>query len=154
HPASVYVGVQQDRSFVKAGEPLGIAMIVTDIDGASVPGRAVAVKSARVDWEYREGEPVEIMTDADTCTVTSGADPVRCSLRTTEGGRYRVEATVTDEHGRRNRTETHVWVMGVSSRPDATLAEGQAQVIAQRSTYQLGENAELLVVSPFWPAEG
>src|SRR6185436_3486328 len=58
HPASVYVGVRQERRFVKAGEPLALDAIVTDLDGAAVPGRTVTVKSARIDWEYRKGEPV------------------------------------------------------------------------------------------------
>ena len=33
HPGEEYVGLRSDRTFVKAGEPLVIDAIVTDIDG-------------------------------------------------------------------------------------------------------------------------
>ncbi len=90
HPASVYVGVKQERAFVKAGEPLGVDVIVTDVDGAAVAGRAVTVKSARIDWEYRAGEYAEIESDVDGCAVTSAAEAVRCALIRGDGGQYSV----------------------------------------------------------------
>src|SRR5262249_50783211 len=60
HPAGAYVGLRQERAFVKAGEALGVDVIVTDLDGAALAGRAVTVKSARIDFELEKGEYVEV----------------------------------------------------------------------------------------------
>jgi uncharacterized protein YfaS (alpha-2-macroglobulin family) len=154
HPADLYVGVKQERAFVKAGEPIALDVIVTDIDGKAIAGRAVSVQSARCSSALKKGEYVEVETDTDTCSVTSAAAAARCTLKTREGGRYRVTATVEDAHGRKNRTETHVWVMGGSSPADMTLERGRVQIIASKTSYTAGETAELLVAAPFAPAEG
>lgn len=154
HPADVYVGVKQERAFVKAGDALPIEIIVTDIDGKLVPGREVSVKSARIDWEYRRGEPVEIEADVDQCAVVSTGEAQRCAPKTRSSGRYRVVATVTDAYGRKNRTETHVWVMGASDRPDSSLPRDRVQIIASKKKVEVGDTAELLLVAPFAPAEG
>jgi uncharacterized protein YfaS (alpha-2-macroglobulin family) len=154
HPADVYVGVKQERSFVKAGEPLGLDAIVTDIDGKIVAGRVVSVESARIDWAFEKGKYTQVERDPDSCTITSSASPSRCTLKTKEGGRYRVVATVHDEQGRKNRTETHVWVLGSTSPSDTHLERGRAEVVPSKMSYKPGETAELLVVSPFAPAEG
>ncbi|MFT3775623.1 MAG: alpha-2-macroglobulin family protein [Minicystis sp.] len=154
HPADVYVGVKQDRAFVKAGESLVVDLIAADIDGNAVLGRAVTVKSARLEWAYRGGEWSEIEADADGCAVTSAREAVRCALKTKEGGRYRVTAIVTDAHGRRNQTETHAWVMGAGAREDRGLPQDQVQIIPSKESFGGGETAEMLLVAPFAPAEG
>jgi hypothetical protein len=154
HPANVYVGVKQERTFVQAGEQLGLEVIAADIDGALVPGREVTVKSARVDWKMEKGEYVEVEADPDTCSIVSAAQPVRCSLKTKDGGRYKIVAVVTDEHGRKNQTETHLWVLGSSTPPDSTLGAGTARIIPAKPSFKAGETAELLVMAPFAPAEG
>ena len=154
HPADVYVGLKQDRGFVKAGEALALDAIVADVDGKIVPGRAVRVKSARVGWERKQGEYVEVESDVATCDVTSGSDASKCSLSTKAAGKYRVSAIVTDAHGRKNKTETHVWVMGASDVPDSSLPRDRVQMIPEKQSVQVGDTAEILLVAPFAPAEG
>ncbi len=61
---------------------------------------------------------------------------------------------MTDEHGRRSRTDTQLWVLGGGSPPDTSLGRGKVKVVPARPSYRGGETAELLVISPFWPAEG
>jgi hypothetical protein len=148
------VGVKQERAFVRAGDALPVEIVVTDLDGKLVPGRPVTVKSARVEYRWEKGERVAVELDADACTVTSAAEAQRCSLRTKEGGRYKVTAIVTDAAGRRNQTETHLWVMAPGAQPDGALARGEVRVIPSKTSYQAGETAELLLVAPFAPAEG
>ena len=154
HPAEVYVGVRQARTFVKAGEPMTVDVLVADLDGKAVAGRPVKVRSARIDWAYDAGEAVEVESDVATCDVTSGAEPAPCALPTKEGGRYRLTALVTDRFDRKNQTETHFWVLGDRARADDTLERGKVEVIPSKSSYAPGETAELLVVAPFAPAEG
>jgi hypothetical protein len=154
HPAEVYVGVRQAKAFVKAGEPFGVDVLVADLDGKAVPGRPVKLRSARIDWSWQAGEPVEVESDVATCEVTSAAEAVPCSLTTKEGGRYRLTAVVTDRFERKNQTETHFWSLGDRGRADDTLERGKVEVIPSKASYAPGEVAELLVVAPFAPAEG
>jgi hypothetical protein len=154
HPADVYVGVKQDRAFVRAGEPLGVEVIVTDLDGGAVAGRAVTVRGARVDWAYRRDAWVAVESDPDECALVSAAGPARCALRTKGGGRYRITALVTDAHGRKNQTETHAWVVDPQAARDAELGWNEVRVLPARASFAGGEVAEILVVAPFAPAEG
>ena len=153
HPADVYVGLKLGRAFSKAGEPLQVDALVADVDGKVVPGRQVSLKSARLDWEYREGERVEIESDKDSCDLTSADETGHCALKTKEAGRYRLTAVVTDAWGRKNQTVVFAWVLGDDDR-DRQLDRGTVEVIPSKSSYGQGETAELLVMAPFAPAEG
>jgi uncharacterized protein YfaS (alpha-2-macroglobulin family) len=154
HPADVYVGVRQERAFVKAGETFAADVLVTDIDGKPVAGRPVVVTSARIDWKLEQGKWVEEKAEVGRCALTSAAEAARCALPTKQGGQYELAAVVTDASGRRNRTETHVWVTGEGAPKDRTLEQGVVKIVPSKTSYQPGETAELLVVAPFAPAEG
>jgi len=55
HPASLYVGIRSTRQYVRAGEPLDIDAIVTDIDGHAVPGRKFTITASRVESRFENG---------------------------------------------------------------------------------------------------
>jgi alpha-2-macroglobulin len=158
HPSDHYVGMRLAKGFLRAGENIDLDLLVSDLDGALVAGRPVAVKVARIDWEQEGSEYVEKERDPQTCDVTSvaatAADTVRCSFKTTEGGSYRVVAVVKDTHGRANQTATQIYVMGNASPKDKSLAGDNATLVPDKKEYAPGELAELLVLSPFVPAEG
>ncbi|WP_394832405.1 hypothetical protein LVJ94_38430 [Pendulispora rubella] len=149
HPGSVYVGIRRARAFVRAGEVIDVATIATDIDGHAMRGRKVTVSSARLDWEQRGTEFHEVDKDVRTCEVTSADDAVHCNLPTTTGGRYRVTTWVTDDQGRKNQSEILVWVAGEDMPSDSRMPEDTLTVVADKEEYQIGETAELLVMSPF-----
>ncbi|WP_394842967.1 MG2 domain-containing protein [Pendulispora brunnea] len=149
HPGSVYVGIRRARAFVRAGEVIDVATIATDIDGHALRGRKVTVSSARLDWEQQGTEFRDVDKDVRTCEVTSGDDAVHCNLPTMAGGRYRVTAWVTDDQGRKNQSEMLLWVSGEDMPSDARMPEDALTVIADKEEYQVGETAELLVMSPF-----
>ncbi|WP_394826534.1 alpha-2-macroglobulin family protein [Pendulispora albinea] len=153
HPGTVYVGIRRPRSFVRAGQVIEAQTLATDIDGRAVRGRPVTVTSARLDWEQQGTEYVEVDKDVRSCTVTSGEDAVSCSLPTTVGGRYRVTAVVTDPQGRRNQSETVLWVVGDTHPADKGVAEESITLVPDKDEYQPGDVAEVLIVSPFSPGE-
>jgi len=157
HPADQYVGIRLAKSFVRAGENIEADILVSDVEGKLVAGRKVEVRAARLDVEQVGTEYEQKEVDVQTCDVTSPAPPadnVRCSLRTAQGGTYRVTAIVTDEHGRRNQTVTQIYVMGSDTPKDRRLRADQLTVIADKKEYKPGELAEILVAAPFAPAEG
>lgn len=158
HPSDHYVGMRLAKSFVRAGENIDLDLLVSDIEGNLVAGRAVTVKAARIDWEQQGSEYVEKELDPQTCDVrsvaASAADTVRCTFKTAQGGSYRLVAIVKDEHGRANQTATQIYVMGQDQPKDKKLAGDRATVVPDKKEYQPGELADVLVLSPFVPAEG
>jgi uncharacterized protein YfaS (alpha-2-macroglobulin family) len=158
HPADHYVGMRLAKSFIRSGENIDLDMVVSDVDGKLVAGRAIEVKAARIDWEQKGSEYVERELEPQSCEVTSVAakpdDVVRCTFKTAQGGSYRVTAIVKDDHGRKSQTTTQIYVMGSELPKDKSLAGDRVTVVADKKEYRPGELAEVLVLAPFLPAEG
>ena len=154
HPADLYVGLRSERYFVGQGAPLVVDFIVTDLDGNAVSGRTVTIEAARMDWKNVQGEWVEQPADTQTCEMTSAAEPGTCRFETPIGGRYRITAIVADDQGRRNESQITRWVSG-GERPASRRVElEQATLIPDKKSYQPGDTAQVLVQSPFIPADG
>jgi len=154
HPAELYVGLRSDRTYVESGEPIVIEAIVTDIDGAPVADRAVAMEAGRLEWRLVDGRWDEIPVEIEPCTVTSTDQPVECDFSTDIGGTYQIVATVTDDAGRASRTELTRWVSGGDSRPERNVAQEEVTLIPDKQEYSPGDQAEILVTAPFSPAYG
>lgn len=154
HPASLYVGLRPLRPYVGAGEPLEVDVVVVDLDGKAVPGVVTDVTFERLTWDWKEGKSVEGVAERQGGPSTSLPDPVRRALTRPTGGTWRVVATARDPAGRLARTVTRVWVAG--GKPEATrsLEEEAVTLVPDRSEYAHGDQARLLVVAPFAPAEG
>src|SRR5262249_48817330 len=93
-------------------------------------------------------------TDPQECVIKSGANATQCRFETREGGRYRVTARVYDDRERPNETELTLWVAGGKQPPQRDLAQEKVELIPSGKEYQPGDTAEILVQSPFFPAEG
>ncbi len=154
HPASLYVGLRSPSTFVEQGEPLDIEAIVTDIDGAAVVGTAVSLTAARLEWNYRDGQWREEAVDTQTCEVTSAAEPVECAFSTDVGGTYEITAVLTDAQGRQNQSQLTRWVSGGKRPVQRNVTQESVTLIPNQEEYQPGDVAEILVQSPFGPAEG
>lgn len=158
HPSTHYVGLRQDGWLVEAGKPWRLDAIATDVDGAAVAGRAIAVDAVRVTEVQRAGQTVEETAPAGGCALTSAAEPVPCTLTFDAGGRYRVVAEVTDDRGRANRTTLTVWVAGADRYPSvhgrqAGVTEETVELIPDADGYDGGDTATILVNAPFAPSE-
>ncbi|MBI9043861.1 MAG: hypothetical protein JEZ06_05205 [Anaerolineaceae bacterium] len=154
HPADLYVGLRSERYFVERGDPLDIDLIVTDLDGNPVADRQIKVSAARLVWKYEKGTWQETHEDKQSCTVGSTMEPVSCSFETPLGGRYQITALTTDSMGRKNQSSFTRWVSGSEQAPSRKVEMETATLIPDKETYQPGDIAEILVQSPFTPAEG
>lgn len=155
HPASEYVGLKAQRAFLAPGDELAIEIVVTDLDGKAVPGRKVSLEAARIDGEQKGGEWVETEAPFDAREITVGPDGLaRLPLKPKEPGRVVVRATIVDPEGRKNQTEMTAWITGALAPRDRTLEAAKIELVADKTEYRPGDEAELLVVSPFAPAEG
>ena len=154
HPADLYVGMRTERYFVERGKPIQVDLIVTDLDGSPLSDRPIEVQAARQEWTYRGGEWSETAAGVQTCNLVSGSEPVTCTFETPLGGTYIITATVTDDLGRKNQSQFTRWVSG-GERPSTRKVEQETlTLIPDQETYQPGDIAQILVQSPFTPAEG
>lgn len=160
HPADVYVGLKTAKNFIRAGENIDVELVTTDLEGKAAGGRHVVVKASRTEWEQKGTEYVSSEVDVQTCEVDSPKDAspanekLRCALRTTQGGQWKVVAIVTDEHGRNSQTALTVYVTGTDRPKDQGIDRAKANVLLDKKEYKPGEIADVLVVAPFSPAEG
>lgn len=159
HPSDTYVGMKLAKNFVRAGENIDVDLVVSDVDGKALAGKKVSVKAARLEMEQKGAEYDEKEVDVQTCEVASpespapGRETVRCTMKTTNGGNYKVTAIVVDEHGRKNQTATSVWVIGADNPKDRKLDRAKVSVVPDKKEYKPGDLAEVLVLAPFAPAE-
>ncbi|HSM25868.1 MAG TPA: alpha-2-macroglobulin family protein, partial [Anaerolineaceae bacterium] len=154
HPADIYVGLRSEKYFVEKNEPLVIDVIVTDLDGNAVPNQQVEVTAGRIVWKYLKGEWVETFENIQNCEVTSKAEPVQCSFNTPIGGKYQIKAVVTDGEGRKNFSQFDRWVSGGELPPARNVEQEEVTLIPDKENYLPGDSANILVQSPFYPAEG
>ena len=154
HPSEVYVGLRPARTFVRQGEPFDVDAVVTDLDGRALAGRDVHLRMVRLDSVFEGGGWKQKEQDAQEQNVKSGAEAVAVRLPTKGGGLYRLTARVRDDRGRPNETELTLWVAGGNRPPLREVAQDVVELIPDRRTYKGGDVAEVLVQSPFAPAEG
>lgn len=153
HPGEDYVGLKTERYFVQRGDPLEVEAIVADIDGEIREGRPIHMTAARVSREFRDGEWSQDLKDTQECAIESAGEPVSCEFDTEAGGRYAITATTTDGEGRASATRISRWVSG-GTRPAAQRVEQEdIELIPDRDEYEPGDTAEILISSPFSPAE-
>lgn len=154
HPADLYIGIRSDRYFVQKGTPLKVEFIVTDLDGNPVAGHKVEMRAARLDWKLVDGKWTEVEVDVQKCSKTSVTEPDSCTFETPVGGSYRIVALVTDSQSRKNQSSFTRWVSGAQRHPSRKVEQEQVTLVPDKDTYQPGDTAEILVQSPFSPAEG
>lgn len=154
HPASVTVGIREESRVLRAGANAQLDVIVTDIEGAAVTGRPVAIEMSRIEATYRGRRRIETKASTETCKLDSAAEPQRCSMKTAQGGLHRITALTRDANGRKSQTQLEIWVMGADPAENPTVGLDRVEVIPNKKEYKGGETAELLVVAPFAPAEG
>jgi alpha-2-macroglobulin len=154
HPASLYVGLRSEKTFVQKGEVFTIESIVTDIEGKVVPSQKVSVYSVRMDWVQESGQWKQVEKDPQSCAVQSTSEAISCKFTPKEGGMYRVKATVNDNKGRANETELTLWVPGGATPPNRSVEREEVTLIPDLKTYVPGQTAEVLVQSPFPGAKG
>lgn len=154
HPSRLYVGLATEKAFVHKGTPLKVKVIVTDLEGKAVPEQIVSVEAVRQVYRYQKRTWEKQDADPQSCRVTSTMEPVVCTFETREGGEYVLSARVTDSDGRPNRTMMNRWVSGGELPPVAKVEKEKVILVADKTEYAPGDSAELLVLAPFYPAEG
>ncbi|CAN5384668.1 hypothetical protein BH11MYX1_BH11MYX1_49690 [soil metagenome] len=154
HPSNYYVGLKTKKPFVEKGQPFDLDVIGVDLEGKVVPGAKIELAAARLEGKYKKGRYTTEEVEPQTCSVVAAADPAPCHFQTTKGGTYQVRATILDPQGRPNQTKLTFWVTGGDEPPAREVKQELVQLIPDKKEYAAGNTAEILVMAPFYPAEG
>ena len=103
---------------------------------------------------FDKGSWNEKTIDEQNCAVKSADKAAKCTFVAKQGGQYTITATVMDDRERFNESEFTVWVPGGKTPPKRNVEQEEVQIIPNKKDFVPGDVAELLVISPFTPAEG
>lgn len=154
HPSDLYVGIRSRGTFVQKNENIEIESIVSDLEGKLVAGRKVEIKAVSKAWRFESGEWKEKIVDQQLCVVKSTSTSQKCKFIAKNGGRYVITASVMDDKKSFNESEMIVWVAGGETAPNKNVNQEQVELVPSQKTFKPGDVAEILVMSPFTPAEG
>jgi len=139
HPSTLYVGTRLDPE-----NDQQLQLIVTDIDGAAVPGVAIEVAIEGVLGSERDRDDAEVV-DTQSCTLTSATKPVVCSFKRKDWQTsYTSLATIKDPRGRTNVSQFPI--------PWWSRADQDFSVTADKQSYKPGDVAKLTITSKLQPA--
>lgn len=153
HPASFYIGLSRPSVFVDATRPLTTHVIAAALDGTPRSGVDVTLQLLREDWEPSSPpnnfQWRRVETLIRNWTVTTTTDRVPVEVRVPGGGRFILRATAPDAEGRSTRTDVAFYAYGGG--PARWRTQGrEIDLVPERTTWTPGEQARLLVQSP-WP---
>lgn len=154
HPSDYYVGLRTEQAFVEKGDPLEIELVACHRDGKILADVPLEIAVWRQDYTIEKGRYKEAKEDLQAETVTSEGKPSKLSFKTGSGGTYTVKARITDADGRPNESTLTVWVSGAEQPPAQNLEQQQLTLVPDQKEYKAGDVAEILIQSPFAPAEG
>ncbi|HMZ82120.1 MAG TPA: MG2 domain-containing protein, partial [Acidobacteriota bacterium] len=154
HPSSLYVGLKPDRTFVELNHPFSFETIVTDLDGKPQPAQSVTFQVVWLETVYKNKEWTVVGHPVQTDNLISELSPALWQFTPAKGGRYQITAQVVDAQGRPNETQMTLWVAGGAIQRKKGTEEQTLELIPNQKEYQPGETAEILVQSPFVPAQG
>jgi hypothetical protein len=158
HQGNSYVGLAPQSYVASAGQEQAIDLVVVDTEGTRQAGRPIDVEVLRYNWQnsfVEDGtgsgswQSVETRTSVARQRLTSDARG-QATLRFTpaEGGSYRVIARV-DGGATEVMSSLFVWVAGPDYVPWRRDNNDRMSLISDRSSYRVGETAEILIPSPY-----
>lgn len=159
HAAESYVGLNNDDYIAVAEAETTINLITVDWDGQPVANQEVEVvfyqreyqfeRDARFGSYYNNWIPVDSEVERFTVT-TDGEGLAQAGFIPPEGGTYRVVATVSDPAGRTQTSNTFFWATtGDFAAWRNNDRDRRMELIPDKSQYEVGDTAQILVQSPF-----
>ena len=159
HAADGYVGIRPSDFLPLAGTEATVDLLTVDWSGEAVGNQNVEVVFYQREWErtrssasgmYRtQWEAID--TEVDRLALTTNAQgKAQTSFVPEDGGTYLAVATLTDAAGRTQTSSTTLWVIDQNYAGWRTDPRQRTMdLVPDKSEYQVGETARILVQSPF-----
>jgi uncharacterized protein YfaS (alpha-2-macroglobulin family) len=163
HPAAFYAGIRRRATgFAEAGKADVLEVIAAAPDGRRRPGAKVEVTIKRREWRWirKKGVGDRWVTQTEVqeeqkgaCSVETRAEPVECSFTPPAAGLYVAEAAADDGQGHRQVTRMPFYVTGAGWVSWQREDTDRVDLVADRTSYEPGQTARIMVKSPFPEAE-
>jgi uncharacterized protein YfaS (alpha-2-macroglobulin family) len=150
HPSEFYIGVQPSVWMAKAGEEVEFEIIVVDWEREPDGAHSLQAEFYKVVWNYEIGEIGQIDYSQEKELIaeenfsTGGDGEAQISFIPEEPGTYQL-----DIYGEGARTEVTLWVGGVGTTAWPTQTNEKINLIADRESYQPGDEAQVFIPNPF-----
>jgi uncharacterized protein YfaS (alpha-2-macroglobulin family) len=161
HQSSFYIGLRPERRVARAGQEVAFDVQATGTEGLVLsrvggqPQEQVRLRYALdlVEWR-REGDRggwEEKSTEVVTGSLrTDEQGHAQIAFKPAIGGTYHLRVEGEDRRGNRVANSTHLWVSGAERKVGWRWPEGdQLELITDKVCYQVGEVAEVMVLSPY-----
>lgn len=158
HRGEHYIGLKPLDTFLLVGDTLGVEIIAVEPSGMICPKKRLNFKVIRREWHsVRKAETGGryhwVSTEKDTTvlekTVKSDVKPILEQFIPEKPGRYLIRCEGKDSRGNPILTSLSLWVAGDGyvgwMRRDDDLIE----LVKDRTVYSPGDNARILVKSPY-----
>ena len=161
HPGPYYIGLSPQEYVADAGQETGIDIVVVDWAGERLPEMAVQVEFIHREWvntfvEYESGGgywdwDIKETSVATTSVTTDDLGEAVANFTPPDGGTYQVVATpVEPTTATENiRAAIFIWVAGEENVSWRRENHDRITLISDKTTYSVGETAEILIPSPF-----
>ncbi|PRP75982.1 hypothetical protein PROFUN_01698 [Planoprotostelium fungivorum] len=161
HPASVYVGLKAKKMLGRVGEEIPIEYVVSNIKGDAVDGRDIEILVTTKETKKNEGgEYVSIDKEIQKFTKKSGKGVQTFHITTPQNGSHTIQVTVKDDENRIQLTTISLYVIGGEEKKEQieqktnNPMEEAIYIMADKPSYQVGDEAEILFKNPLFPSRG
>jgi len=160
HRSKVYPGLRFDQYVGLAGEQQTVELAALDWLGSPLAGQSVTVEIVERRWnsvqEQNANGQVQWTSSVEEVPVETfegikldSGGKGEIQFTPPRGGVYRARVMAQDLTGRRGAASDYLWVAGDSYIPWRQSSDRSFQLIADRSSYQPGDTARLMIASPF-----
>ncbi len=159
HQAELYAGIRATQYIAREGEELSYELVAVDRFGETVDNQSITVELVERRWNsvqkqdargnIRWESNVEEIPVDTVVVVTDGTGKATAIFVPPSGGVYRAYAKTTDLAGRESISSAYSWVAGIEYIPWRRSSDNNFDLIADSDSYAPGDNAQILIASPF-----
>ncbi|MCX6018641.1 MAG: Ig-like domain-containing protein [Chloroflexi bacterium] len=162
HPADLYVGVALDKRLVSAGEKIRSEFVTVDWQGRRFAEKSVQVVVVRREWkehfvpDNNGGHYEYAQVDVDPITfdvTTNDRGEAQYEFAVPRSGTYKITAVVKDAAGHSAAASRFFWASGQDIAIWRRNEGDRIDLLADKSTYEQGDVAKILIPSPFIDAD-
>ncbi len=160
HPGSQYAGIKSAQYVGKVDEPMGLDLVVVDLDSQPQPGSTVDIEVVKRNWFsvqeddgnggliWKSTVEEEPIAEINGVTMDENGRGL-AEFIPQKGGTYRAYARTTDANGKQITTSTFFWVSSGSYVPWRRINDHSFELIPDAEQYTPGDTAKMLIASPF-----
>ncbi|HQB43038.1 MAG TPA: MG2 domain-containing protein, partial [Polyangiaceae bacterium] len=163
HPAAFYLALQTgNEGFAQSGTEIGPQILAVDPEGRRQSGVAVDIELIRRTWvTARESAGTNgyhsvsraVDTVVSQCSTRTVATPASCNLKVPTAGYFILRAKAKDARGNPVAASTYLYATGSGESGWAEHDDMRVELVPDKTSYEVGQTARILVKSPFQNAE-